>query len=360
MPSECRYCRSADTVRHGKRKNARGENQVFMCKACGRFYSESTSFAKMKSKGEIICAALDLYFKNVSLRKVQDHIKQIHGRKVSHVTILKWVRKYSSIFEQFNSRIKVNGSGTLNADEMMVNVDGKWAWMWNVMDRRTRFITSTHLSKAREMGDAVKIFRESKRKLVQKPRTVITDGMMAYPRAVRKAFWRYPNTEHRKLVKFADKVNNNPIERFHGTVRERTKVMRGFDQLDSARLILSGMVSYYNFIRPHMGLNGLTPAEASGLDLGLNGGNRWMQLISMAQDNNFVPALGDMKIAAPACNNPMRNPFVVKAFLGSIELDNPKKSLGITTEFKSQEKAQEFIKFYEQMYPKYEFRIEEK
>jgi putative transposase len=34
---------------------------------------------------------------------------------------------------------------------------------------------------------------------------------------------------------------------------------------------------YYNFIRPHMGLKGATPAEAAGV--GIKGENKWMGLI---------------------------------------------------------------------------------
>jgi len=43
----------------------------------------------------------------------------------------------------------------------------------------------------------------------------------------------------------------------------------------------NGYRIYYNFIRPHMSLNGKTPAEASGLDLEL-GENKWKLLIQKA------------------------------------------------------------------------------
>ena len=38
---------------------------------------------------------------------------------------------------------------------------------------------------------------------------------------------------------------------------------------------------FYNFLRPHMALNGQTPAQAAGIDLRLEG-NRWMALIREA------------------------------------------------------------------------------
>jgi len=71
-------------------------------------------------------------------------------------------------------------------------------------------------------------------------------------------------------------VNNNRIERFHGTVRERNKVMRAIKKPDST--IIEGQRIYYNHIRPHMALEGKTPAEVAGIDLQLEG-NKWETII---------------------------------------------------------------------------------
>jgi len=45
-----------------------------------------------------------------------------------------------------------------------------------------------------------------------------------------------------------------------------------------AKNIIDGNRIYYNFIRPHMALNGLTPAEVANINLEL-GQNRWESLI---------------------------------------------------------------------------------
>ena len=71
-------------------------------------------------------------------------------------------------------------------------------------------------------------------------------------------------------------MNNNRIERFHGTVRERNKVMRAIKKPDST--IIEGQRIYYNHIRPHMALEGKTPAEVAGIDLQLEG-NKWETII---------------------------------------------------------------------------------
>ena len=47
--------------------------------------------------------------------------------------------------------------------------------------------------------------------------------------------------------------------------------------------LMRGWVAYYNFLRPHTALNGLTPAEAIGVNIGLNGGNRWLDLLKVSK-----------------------------------------------------------------------------
>ena len=71
------------------------------------------------------------------------------------------------------------------------------------------------------------------------------------------------------------------IERVNGTIRDREKTFRGVDNDRSAQVMADGIRINYNFNRPHMGLEGNTPAKVAGLDLGLDG-IRWKALIRQA------------------------------------------------------------------------------
>jgi hypothetical protein len=41
------------------------------------------------------------------------------------------------------------------------------------------------------------------------------------------------------------------------------------------------MQTYYNYIRPHQGIGGLTPAEMAGMPIDLTG-NKWETMIGLA------------------------------------------------------------------------------
>lgn len=150
-----------------------------------------------------------------------------------------------------------------------------------------RMIISSLITKRRETFQARKLFEKAKKHMPHRPKFVVTDGLQAYRRGFRKAFWRtkksYNGIKHVRLVRFMDKVNNNVIERVNGTIKEKVKVMRGFKSIEGANAIMSGFIVYYNFVRNHMTYN-KTPAEVAGFDLKL-GRNRWRGLIQKSVKN---------------------------------------------------------------------------
>ena len=104
--------------------------------------------------------------------------------------------------------------------------------------------------------------------------------MKCFPSYQAAANREFRNTVHLARVGIQGEVNNNRIERLHGTIRERNKVMRAIKKPNSA--IIEGQRIYYNHIRPHQALKGKTPAEACGI--GLDGENRWLTLIQRASE----------------------------------------------------------------------------
>lgn len=55
----------------------------------------------MHTNPHAITVALDLYFKGVSLRKIVDHLKQFEGVTVSHVAVIKWIKKYVALMRDY-------------------------------------------------------------------------------------------------------------------------------------------------------------------------------------------------------------------------------------------------------------------
>ncbi len=54
--------------------------------------------------------------------------------------------------------------------------------------------------------------------------------------------------------------------RLNGEIRDREKIFRGLESADSP--ILKGYQIFHNYIRPHEGLGGDTPADRVGIRIG--------------------------------------------------------------------------------------------
>ena len=74
---------------------------------------------------------------------------------------------------------------------------------------------------------------------------------------------RVPRTEHVRIPNIRDRSNNDMVERLHGMIGQRNKVMRGLVDEQSAQTMMDGLGIYYNFMRPHVALNGQTPAQSA-------------------------------------------------------------------------------------------------
>jgi transposase-like protein/DNA-directed RNA polymerase subunit M/transcription elongation factor TFIIS len=278
---QCSNCGSTHIQKWGWKYRKDGSRvQRFKCTSCShRWNAKNEGFEHMRANPHAITVALDLYFKGVSLRKIVDHLNQFERVNVSHVAVLKWIQKYVALMRDYVDTMKPELSRVFHADETKTSIRGQWEWLWHLIDGDTRFLLANHVSQGRTVADAREAFREAKMVAKTDARVVLTDGLDSYKQAARKEF---PNAVHVSGVGLQGRLNNNRMERYHGTFKERNKVMRGIKKPDSA--IIKGQRVYYNHIRPHQGLNGKTPGQAAGLELGL-GVNKWESLIKKAASN---------------------------------------------------------------------------
>lgn len=149
------------------------------------------------------------------------------------------------------------------ADETTIDIDGKNIWLWDIIDTKTRYLIATHMSYTRTSKDAEQLMKQAYERTGKIPRIIYTDKLRAYLEGIERVFGA--DTSHRQGAPFDVENNTNVIERFHGTLKSRTKVMRGLHTVESARNYLDGWLVHYNFFRPHMRLKDRTPASVAGI-----------------------------------------------------------------------------------------------
>lgn len=289
--SVCKFCSSENVVKRGFRNTERGKVQRFFCKDCEHFFIVDEGFEKMKATPETVTVASDLYFKGISMRAIVDHLKQFYNVEVSHVAIYKWIRKYVTMMKKYCDQLVPRVSGIWHSDEMTLNIKDldnheNLRWAWNVIDNESRFWLASQITEKREIADARKVLAQASSLSKTRPMAIVTDGLRAYEDAISKEFYtmKTPRTQHVRIPNIRDRSNNNMVERLHGTIRQRNKVMRGLDGEESAQTMMDGLRIYYNFMRPHMALDGKTPAQKARIADNSTPEN-WLSLIKKASQH---------------------------------------------------------------------------
>ncbi len=280
-------CGSKNFMKNGNIRIKGGQKQRFLCRDCKKTFFADPTVNYMKNP-KVISMAFDLYFKGLSLRKITDTLNQFFGVKIHHETIRRWLMKFSEAMNRYTEQFTPKVSEAWHVDEQAIKSKGKQKWAWNVLDENTRFLIANNITDSRYIKDAREVLQKAKETAKSNPKFIITDGLWSYEKAIKKEFGKSgqpkylsPQTMHVRLRTLKEKPNNNLIERFHGTFRERDKTMRGFKGQEE--VFADGFRVYYNFIRGHQSL-GTTPAQASGIDLKLDR-NRWLGLLKQSLKN---------------------------------------------------------------------------
>ena len=270
----CKHCQSKNVRKYGLYKTT----QIYFCNDCKRKFNADDHLFKMKTPANQVSSALDMYYKGMSINDIRDNLNQQYHNNPSSKTVYEWIEKYTPVaikdFRDYQPKV----GDTWIADETVLKIGGQNVWLWDIIDKDTRFLLASRVSLNRGTKDAQLLMEQAEKKAGKTPKVVITDQLRAYLDGIELAYGA--DTEHKQGSPFAiDDSSTSEIERFHGTIKERTKVMRGLKNMESAIQFTDGFMAHYNFLRPHEALDGKTPAEEAKINYQLKS---WVDVTRMA------------------------------------------------------------------------------
>jgi transposase-like protein len=292
---QCVKCGSIKVIKFGTRKGT----QTYRCNDCAMRFTPSL-IKKARYSPETISLTLDLYFSGLSTQKIARTLKDHFEVELDQSTVHRWIARFIPEISEYVDSLTPQLSDTWHADEVFVKMKGGetvrggvdrkkmdgMAYLWNVMDRKTRFLLASRLSAKRDSLGAIGAFNRAITVAHgSEPETVMTDALTAYSDTIRRVFDKKPNHVAKAGIG-KPHANNNRVERLNGTIRERVKVQRGWKSPKSQ--IAEGQRIHYNFVKPHMALEGQTPAQAAGMNLP-KGKGKWLDLMELALETKETP-----------------------------------------------------------------------
>ncbi|MEK6882608.1 MAG: DDE-type integrase/transposase/recombinase [Nanoarchaeota archaeon] len=289
----CPKCSGKEITKRGLRiTESREKIQKYFCKTCKHRFVLDTAFFRMRNKEQLITQCTDMYYSGMSFRKIADHLVRFFPKGVHYSTIYRGIMKYVPIMQNFTENQNITSGYMLQGDEVEYKRRAsakqrgvREEYFIDIIDMDSRYIVASDYAKDRTTPTLNKVYRNAKRKVGNQVKVISTDGLVGYPRVIKKTFGYNPHaTRNPKVIHQVIKSDsggfNYKIERFHNTLRERTKVMRGFHGcITSAQTLLKGFEIYYNWVRNHQSLESSTPSDIAVPTIQLENKNRWLELI---------------------------------------------------------------------------------
>ena len=253
---DCPHCKSGAVVKNGR---GRGQ-QEYKCRGCNRKFRNNGTAYNRQIPAAAVGAAVGMYYDGLSYKRTAENLSEIFEiPEPSKASVYEWIRDYSELAKREMEKHKARTGPEWVADESTVTVNGRKLWNWNVMDASTRYLLASHLSVRRDMRAAMVAMRKARANSVNPPKRIKTDRLKSYIDAIERVFGA--DVEHVQSEGITAELNNNRSERLQGSFRDREKVLRGLQSVETAQRYLDNWVLNYNLFRPHESLKGKTPAE---------------------------------------------------------------------------------------------------
>ena len=253
----CKHCGSKNVVKYGKE----GDMQHYLCYDCGRTFAGNNALPGMRFPPDQIASAVNLFYDGLSIDKIRRQLDSIYHVYPSDSTVYGWVVRFTKAAVDDARVSKVQVGDLWIADETVLDIGGRNVWFFDIIDDKTRFLLASRLTESRTTRDAQMLMDRARKQAGKSPKTVITDKLASYLDV------NYgKGAEHEQGGPFSLDSNTNLIERFHGTLKSRTKIMRGLKGLETAHDFASGWLIHYNYFRPHESLDNKTPGSVAKAD----------------------------------------------------------------------------------------------
>jgi|SRR3990172_7095559 len=250
----CKHCGSKNVVKNGTKAGY----QYYLCRDCGRTFAGNNALPGMRFPPDRIATAIRLFYDGLSIDKIRRELDNLYHVHPSDSTVYEWVIRFTKVAVKEANFSNLKVGGVWLADETMLRLDKDVkVWFWDIIDDQTRFLLASHMSLTRTTKDAEALMLKAFERAGKSPRIIYTDKLASYLDGIELTFGA--DTKHRQGGPFDIGNNTNLIERFHGTLKSRTEVMRGMHNKETARLIMDGWLINYNFFRPHEALRDLAP-----------------------------------------------------------------------------------------------------
>jgi hypothetical protein len=212
---QCKFCGASSVVRYGFTQKY---SQRYLCVECKRTFIDNAAPERMRYPTMVIASAITQFYGGSSLQDIRHNLEMEFNVLPDASSIYDWIFHYTRNAIAVLGMVKPAVSDTLWMHETLLKA--RWSGesplrILDCLDNRSCFLLASYLSQ-RRLPAAAGCGRELK-----------------------------------QMVRI---------------LNSRTRIVSGLTTQASASLVIHGWNIHYNFFQLHPGLDGVTPAEAAGIE----------------------------------------------------------------------------------------------
>ena len=179
----CPECDSAWVVKIGIRNG----QQRYLCRKCKKSFRANGKASGRHMDAELMGGAISDFYAGKSYKAITEGLEDEYDiSEPSKGTVYLWVKDYTDAATgEMKDHPAKTGGGDWVADEMVVKVAGKKAYLWDIMDTDSRYILASHLSYRRDGHAARAMLRKALAASDGPPKTITTDKWRAYIKPIK-------------------------------------------------------------------------------------------------------------------------------------------------------------------------------
>lgn len=229
----------------------------------------------------------------LSLRKTAALMYDVHGVKISHQSIANYRDAVAPRIKPFVDHFTYELSQSHCGDETYIKIGGRWHYVFFFFDAVKKIITSYRVQRERDCISAALAINDVLVKLKEIPKNLnlITDGNPIYLLA---QHWFAQHGINFDVTQVIGLTNDDPvseefrplkqiIERLNRTFKGNYKPTTGFSAEMGAISSVTLFVAYFNFLRPHSGIDKKIPAVIPELQALPHMPAKWCELIRLGE-----------------------------------------------------------------------------
>ena len=275
-PRWCLHCGSVNCTIKEERvlqkmtraKKEDGKNSVICrCNSCSRTFADRLGFVGRHYSEKVILKVLILVARHTSPKDAARTANEDYKTNVDERTARRWVKDYSYMISAYTNGLKVSGVTAVAVDEKCYFSGGVKRYVYTGTCLKSRLTLAVCHSFEKLSYDATPLFEAILEKITIPPLLMIADGLNGYKTGNKNVFKTDPPTTMYIQDASVNGVhtNNSIEERSNGYLQECIRGARGFNSDEPGRITLG--IIYRDFVRPHMGIDNMTPAEKAGIHI---------------------------------------------------------------------------------------------